>query len=188
MFVGRASPTKGIYQLLEASLLVNRSIKFVFCLSTNTWDGNRNPNADDILKRIDAVSKERGNIDGVILNEWNRYKIATIYANAFLTVVPSLMEPFGNVAIESMSCGTPVIANAVGGLLDSVIHNKTGLLIDPGKKGYIESLATAIERLALDTTTRNEFSLDAHRHVHKNFTLKKWAHQHFQLYSTLLKQ
>ncbi|MFX1466902.1 MAG: glycosyltransferase, partial [Promethearchaeota archaeon] len=44
---------------------------------------------------------------------------------------PPLMEPWGLVPIEAMSCETPVVASNEGGPLESVIHEKTGLLSNP---------------------------------------------------------
>ena len=46
-----------------------------------------------------------------------------------ICVVPSLIEPFGLVALEALACGVPVIASAVGGLKEIVVEGKCGLLV-----------------------------------------------------------
>jgi starch synthase len=56
----------------------------------------------------------------------------TYYPAGDVTVVPSLTEPFGLVAIEAMACGKPVIASRVGGLQEIVVDRVTGLLVPPG--------------------------------------------------------
>ena len=49
-----------------------------------------------------------------------------------ICVVPSLIEPFGLVALEALACGVPVIASAVGGLKEIVVEGECGLLVAPG--------------------------------------------------------
>ncbi|WP_336707421.1 glycosyltransferase [Oerskovia sp. USHLN155] len=56
-------------------------------------------------------------------------------------------EPFGIVPIEAAACGRPVIGSAVGGLLDSVVHERTGLLVPPRDPA---ALAAAFKRLHSD--------------------------------------
>lgn len=66
-------------------------------------------------------------------------------ADAF--VLPSRSEAFPNGAIEAMAAGLPVVACAVGGLLDLIDDGVTGLLVPPGNA---PALAAAIDRLAGD--------------------------------------
>ncbi len=68
--------------------------------------------------------------------------------NSAMHVVPSLAEPFGITAIESMLDGTPVIASNSGGLKEIVEDEKTGLLVSPGDVdmfsiGHTPALATS---------------------------------------------
>lgn len=75
--------------------------------------------------------------------EWEGFEIAyagtlrgapemrVAYGLADVTVAPSLVEAFGQVAAESLACGTPVLAFATSGLLDIVQHEVSGLLAAP---------------------------------------------------------
>ena len=67
--------------------------------------------------------------------------------DASTVVVPSVGEGFGMVALEAMERARPVIAAAVGGLLDIVSDGETGLLVPPGE---VEPLTRAIVHLASD--------------------------------------
>lgn len=58
-------------------------------------------------------------------------KMAEIYNAASITVVPSLVESFGQVAAESLACSTPVVAFDYSGLTDIVEHRKSGYLAQP---------------------------------------------------------
>ena len=55
--------------------------------------------------------------------------IIALYTHASLFVCPSVYEPFGIINLEAMACGTPVVASAVGGIKEVVVHEKTGLLV-----------------------------------------------------------
>ncbi len=55
-----------------------------------------------------------------------------MHAAAYLVMPSTGVESFGLVAVEAFACGTPVIASRQGGLLELVVHGKTGLLVTPG--------------------------------------------------------
>jgi D-inositol-3-phosphate glycosyltransferase len=73
-----------------------------------------------------------------------RESLAALMRGARIVLVPSHSETFGLIALESASCGTPVIASAAGGLREAVVHGETGQLMDSRQA---EDWGTAITRL-----------------------------------------
>ena len=55
-------------------------------------------------------------------------ELVSLYNKAQLVLYAPYLEPFGLVPLEAMACGTPVVAVKEGGVRESVIHNKTGIL------------------------------------------------------------
>lgn len=75
------------------------------------------------------------------------------YRRAAITVVPSVYEPFGLVALESMAAGTPVVAFEMGGIPEFVDHDEEGLLVPPGD---VDALAAAVDALLANETKREQ--------------------------------
>lgn len=57
-------------------------------------------------------------------------EMVALYRQARATLCAPVLEPFGFVPLESMACGTPVIGVAEGGIRETIVHRKTGLLVD----------------------------------------------------------
>jgi glycogen(starch) synthase len=86
----------------------------------------------------------------------------SLYRIADLTVVPSLYEPFGLVALEAMASGCPCIVADTGGLREVVPNQDVGLRFrsrDP------RSLATMVERVLTDDALRDRLVAEASEHV-----------------------
>lgn len=101
------------------------------------------------------------------------------YAAADLAVVPSLYEPFGMVALETMASGTPCIAADTGGLRELVVHDATGLRFTPGDPS---SLASMILRLVTDTKLDRRLTLDARRMLDGEFSWRSIARRTVDVY------
>jgi L-malate glycosyltransferase len=71
-------------------------------------------------------------------------QVAPILAQADLLLMPSLAESFCLAALEAMACGVPVLATAVGGLPEVVVHGSTGLLFPPGQPLLAVDLAVQL--------------------------------------------
>jgi glycogen(starch) synthase len=86
----------------------------------------------------------------------------SLYRIADLTVVPSIYEPFGLVALEAMASGCPCLVADTGGLREVVPNEDVGLRFrsrDP------DSLATMAERLLTDAELRDRLVAEASEHV-----------------------
>ena len=87
----------------------------------------------------------------------------SLYRIADLTVVPSLYEPFGLVALEAMASGCPCIVADTGGLREIVpADDRVGLRFNGGDP---EHLATMVERLLTDAPLRDRLVAEASEHV-----------------------
>ncbi|MGQ4668693.1 glycosyltransferase family 4 protein [Metabacillus halosaccharovorans] len=84
-------------------------------------------------------------------------------------------EPFGLVMIESMACGTPVIAFNRGSVTEIVVHEKTGFIVD-NIKGMVE----AVQRI------NNINRIDCRRHVEERFDRHVMISEYEKLYSSLI--
>jgi colanic acid/amylovoran biosynthesis glycosyltransferase len=84
--------------------------------------------------------------------------LGTYFERASVVVCPSHREGYGVVAREAMAYGRPVVASAVGGLVDAVDDEVTGLLVQPGDAG---ALRAALERLLADPELRQRLGAAA---------------------------
>ena len=124
LYVGRLSEEKGVRELAEAA----RGLPLVVV-------------GDGPLRSL--FPQAVGFVPPHELGPW--------YDRTAVVVVPSRREGYGMVAREAMAHGRPVVATAVGGLVDAVEHGVTGLLVPPGDP---DALRSAIEELLRDLTRR----------------------------------
>jgi glycosyltransferase involved in cell wall biosynthesis len=80
-----------------------------------------------------------------------RPELERLYSRAAVVVCPSRREGFGVTCAEALAHGRPVVAGAVGGLLDLVVEGETGLLVPPRDPA---ALRAALERLLADPELR----------------------------------
>lgn len=78
-------------------------------------------------------------------------EIPALLRAADVLVMPSRREAFGVAALEAAACGLPVVASDVGGVAETVVDGRTGLLVPPGDPA---ALAAALARLAADPDLR----------------------------------
>jgi len=141
LYVGRFAPVKGLERFLAAAvhLRFHRGLRFVII-----GGDDKKTSASTELRRLAKraslgdVVQFRGRIEHDLLPLY--------YSAADVLVVPSYYESFGLVALESLACGTPVIATRVGAMDTLIQDGRTGFLVDsPGPL----SLASAIENIMI---------------------------------------
>jgi glycosyltransferase involved in cell wall biosynthesis len=98
------------------------------------------------------LARELGVEDRVELRgRVGRDDLPALYRSAHAVVCVPWYEPFGIVPLEAMACGVPVVASAVGGLVDTVVHGATGLHVPPRSP---ERVAEAVRELLADEDRR----------------------------------
>ena len=108
--------------------------------------------ADPEARRLTALA-ERAGVTGRVrlLGRVGRSDLPALYRSADLVVTVPWYEPFGIVPLEAMACGVPVVASAVGGLVDSVVDGVTGVHVPPRRPG---PLVAALAGLLADPERR----------------------------------
>ena len=109
--------------------------------------------------------------------------LSAIYSASDMFVIPSLHEAFGQTALESLACGTPVAGFKTGGIPDMVIHGKTGLLAKPNDT---KDLAFQIQWLMDHPEERKQMGLNGRLSVEQMFTADMQANKYLSLYNKLL--
>jgi D-inositol-3-phosphate glycosyltransferase len=165
LFVGRIEPLKGIDTLLRAIALIApempcwRDELAVVIIGGAPGAGIEQVSAE--LARLEQLRAELGIEDLVTFQgAKDQDKLVYYYSAAEMTVMPSHYESFGMVALESMACGTPVVASKVGGLAFNVQDGQTGFLVPDGDA---EMLASRIRQLLKDRELREKLGQQASR-------------------------
>ncbi len=124
LFAGRVEPFKGPDILVRAlaAMRDRRAVRLIFV------GGSADERSGEWIQGLAEAEGVSGNIT------WHeavpQSDLVDFYAAADVCAVPSYHETFGFAALESMACGTPVVAARVGALPSLVIDGVTGLLVD----------------------------------------------------------
>jgi starch synthase len=160
LFVGRITDQKGIFHLIEAAKRLPVGVQVVLCASA--------PDTPEIEERLRRAVAAVPNVRWI--NEMVKHEVVVqLYSHAAVFCCPSVYEPFGIINLEAMACETPVVASAVGGILEVVVDGETGLLVPPANP---EALAAALTRLLNDPDTRRRMGQAGRRRVEAQFS---WA-------------
>ena len=117
------------------------------------------PNADPANQDLARLARDLGVADRITFTgDVSRTHLPALLRSADLLVSGAWEDPFGTVALQAMSCGTPVAASAEGMVGDAVIDGTTGILVPPGQPSV---LARRIRHLLASPLQLDAFSVAA---------------------------
>jgi starch synthase len=171
LFVGRITDQKGIFDLLEAAPRLPAGVQVVLCAAA--------PDTPEIEERLRRAVPQHPNavwIDAMVPPE----DLVQLYSHAAVFACPSVYEPFGLINLEAMACETPVVASAVGGIVEVVEDGRTGDLVPPGRP---EALAAALGRVLGDPARGRALGQAGRRRVEERFSWASVAERTAEVYA-----
>ena len=150
LYVGRIHPVKGIEWLIRAFKEVTLEREKLMLMIVGGQYGHDSKNNYLIyLNKLTYELNLQNHID--FAGPKNQTALSYYYSASDVCVIPSLYESFGMVTLESMACGTPVVASNTGGLSTTVAHGVTGFLVPPGDS---QQLSFRMKQILFNDTLR----------------------------------
>ncbi|MFD6517549.1 glycosyltransferase family 4 protein [Rhodococcus sp. NPDC060176] len=176
--IGRVDPVKGIDTLIEAVSQIRargRDLHLVIV-------GRPSPGNEQYGENLRRKAAELA--PGAIRFVGHRSDVASVLRSVDILCVPSVREPFGLIAIEAMSVGTPVVASRTDGFLDYVVDGENGLLSVPGDPADV---AGRILSLLDGSQLRTRLVARARRSVMENHEVSVRADRLIDVYRRVVK-
>jgi glycogen synthase len=183
LFVGRITRQKGIVHLVNAIRYLRPGIQVVLAAGAPDTKEIGQEMADAVQKAKTQTQNSIIWIDKVVPKD----EIIILYTHASLFVCPSVYEPFGIINLEAMACGTPVVASAVGGIPEVVVHGETGLLVPVAEDHdqFSRDLAKATNTLLDSPAKLKSMGRNARQRVEQHFSWTSIARQTLDFYKEL---
>lgn len=204
LFVGRVSPEKGVHTLLAAfAALAGRfgdvdldiagpdaalSRDFLVSLGSER-------RVQDLLRFYDDAGncRYRAHLDSLVadgglrgrvrfLGNVSHEELLPLYRAAEVVVNPSLSESFGMSVVEGMACGIPIVGTRVGGMRETILDGRTGLLVEPEAP---QELASALASLLLDEGRARAMGAAGRRRAVEHYSWQARAERLTELYDSL---
>ncbi len=177
LFVGRIEPLKGLDRLLRALTYLNGGERpQLLIVGGDEYSRHQ-------LQVLQNTARELGIDDRITFaGSVSQEKLPLYYSAADVCVIPSYYESFGMVALESLACGTPIVATDVGGMRQIIRSNQLGRIVNDNSP---PELADAISGLLSDQAKTQDWKI--RREAIAKFSWKTIADRVLQEYNRLLK-
>jgi glycosyltransferase involved in cell wall biosynthesis len=176
LFVGRLVYEKGVHVLINAVQKVLDKMNAKFIVVGNGY----------MKEQLSGLVKSLG-IDGKVMFTGfvDNTTLRRLQVCADVSVVPSLFEPFGIVALEAMAAKSPVVVSDTGGLGEIVNHDVDGVKVYTNNP---DSLAWGIVRVLSDEAYADSLRNHAYRKIQEKYNWDKIGQQTQDFYSTVLNE
>jgi D-inositol-3-phosphate glycosyltransferase len=183
MTVGRLVQRKGVGIAIQSlARLVARGLDAELVIVGGAGDA-AHLEVEPEVARLERIIESTGMRDRVTLaGRIEHDDLPEMYRSADVVVCAPWYEPFGIVPLEAMACGRPVVATSVGGLIDTVVEDVTGVHVptrDP------EALADALESLLTDAERRARYGAAGRRRAVSRYAWRRVALETARVYATL---
>jgi glycosyltransferase involved in cell wall biosynthesis len=183
VFVGRLVTEKGVFDLLDAVLLIRADFPGVSALIVGEGPSRQ---------ALEEYAVTIGISDRVHFAGWiSPDHVVAYMAAGDIVVGPSKMgedgsvEAFGLTMVEAMASGTPLVASRTGGIPDVVIDGETGILVEPGSP---QSIATAVRWLTNHPADAKRIGAAGKRRARDLFSREASAQAFSDLFVRVLQQ
>jgi glycosyltransferase involved in cell wall biosynthesis len=187
LYTGRIHPQKGIPAIYAAAARVLAQHPRVTYLLAGGTDSRASTR---MLEQLTAeYGAHRARIK--VLGKLPREQLPLLHRIADFALVPSVYEPFGFTAVETMASGTPVIVSDEGGLAEIVEHGVSGLkvpVVDAGggqRTAQVEALVAAQLELLADPERTRVMGQAAQRRVEEAFTIEQMVRGNLDVYAAV---
>lgn len=177
--IGRLTPLKGHAFFLKAMVKVVRSMPYV-----KIWViGDAPAGKEGYRQELEILARHLGLSEHVEFLG-HRRDIPELLSQMDVLVLSSVQpESFGRAVLEAQASGVPVVATKIGGVLEIIEHEKTGLLVLPED---VEAMGDAVLSLLHDRKFARAMAEEALLRVRRNFTLESMAEKTLAVYRELL--
>lgn len=157
-FLGRVVNDKGICELLDAFALIRKEIPDCELLIIGPYEKEHDPIPEEYEKRL--FSQE-----GVIAIGRHE-KPEEVMINSDVFCLPSYREGFPTVVLEAAALKIPTVGTNIYGMVDAVVNNQTGILIEPKD---VVALTTALKNLISNEKSREMMGAAAYTRTKDSF-------------------
>mgnify|MGYP001594544530 CR=1 FL=1 len=191
MWAGRAIPEKGVDIAVEVAQELKHDAK-LFGIPRNEYQAWLQKTV------LDKINKANSSTNISFTTGHDRFQLVREFQTSKVFLFPvSYEESFGLVLIESMSCGTPVIAYAKGSIPEIIKDGETGFIVDPSdgdkrgnwtiKKTGIEGLSEAVEKIySMSTDEYSKMRQACQNHVIQHFTIERMIREYLTAYKKII--